>query len=222
MSWYGKNPNKTTNLVRLSKKRLNRKIKLWNIPKTSVNRLAYKQYHVYIPPMWDYVLMRHGSDGLMTVYMYSDVYYVSVALPAENSYIIPDSRTSTVSLTTLYSHNFMRLYFAEVQQLISMFYRPLFKKIKFKGKGYYIYKNKRNTITPQFGYSHRLYVYSYFISVKFLSKTSIFIFGFVKSDLARVSGSVKAMRPINIFTGRGVRFAKQVIYKKAGKVSSYR
>jgi len=30
------------------------------------------------------------------------------------------------------------------------------------------------------------------------------------------------MRPINIFTGRGVRFAKQIIYKKAGKVSSYR
>jgi hypothetical protein len=26
----------------------------------------------------------------------------------------------------------------------------------------------------------------------------------------------------NIFTGRGVRFARQIIYKKTGKVSSYR
>jgi amino acid transporter len=27
---------------------------------------------------------------------------------------------------------------------------------------------------------------------------------------------------INVFTGRGVRFARQVIYKKTGKVSTYR
>ena len=55
-----------------------------------------------------------------------------------------------------------------------------------------------------------------------LSKTSIFLFGFVKSDLLKVGHGLKQMRPINIFTGRGVRFAKQVIYKKQGKVSSYR
>jgi hypothetical protein len=33
---------------------------------------------------------------------------------------------------------------------------------------------------------------------------------------------IKSMRPINIFTGRGVRFSRQIIYKKVGKVSSYR
>jgi large subunit ribosomal protein L6 len=106
--------------------------------------------------------------------------------------------------------------------LFASFYKPFFKKIKFKGKGYYIYKNKRNTITPQFGYSHRLYLYSYFSSVKFLSKTSIFIFGLLKNDVLQIAQSVKSMRPINIFTGRGVRFSREVIYKKVGKVSSYR
>jgi hypothetical protein len=30
------------------------------------------------------------------------------------------------------------------------------------------------------------------------------------------------MRRMNIFTGRGVRFAKQIVYKKTGKVSAYR
>ena len=33
---------------------------------------------------------------------------------------------------------------------------------------------------------------------------------------------LKSKRPVNIFTGRGVRFAIQIIYKKTGKVSSYR
>jgi len=92
-------------------------------------------------------------------------------------------------------------------QLLKAFYSPLFLKIKFKGKGYYIYKNKRNTITPQFGYAHRLYLYSYFTSVKFLSKTSIIIFGYQLQDLIQTGLGIKQMRPINIFTGRGVRFS---------------
>ena len=33
---------------------------------------------------------------------------------------------------------------------------------------------------------------------------------------------IKKKRPINIYTGRGVRFSKQQIYKKIGKVSTYR
>ena len=85
-----------------------------------------------------------------------------------------------------------------------------------------LYKNKRGTITPQFGYSHRLYVYSFFVRTKFLSKTSVILFGFIKDELKQVGIKIKNMRPINIFTGRGVRFNKQIIYKKVGKVSSYR
>lgn len=101
-------------------------------------------------------------------------------------------------------------------------HKPFYVKLKFKGKGYYLYKNKRGTITPQFGYSHRLYTYSFFVRVKFLSKTSVILFGFIKEDLKKVGFMIKNMRPINIFTGRGVRFNKQIIYKKVGKVSSYR
>jgi ribosomal protein L6P/L9E len=106
--------------------------------------------------------------------------------------------------------------------LFESFSKPFFKKLKFKGKGYYIYKNRRNTITPQFGYAHRLYVYSFFTSVRFLSKTSIIVFGLLKKDVSLTSLRIKRMRVINIFTGRGVRFSRQVIYRKVGKVSSYR
>ena len=65
-------------------------------------------------------------------------------------------------------------------------------------------------------------MYSYFVRIKFLSKTSVIIFGFVKDDIKKIGLMLKKMRPINIFTGRGVRFNKQTIFKKVGKVSSYR
>jgi len=95
-------------------------------------------------------------------------------------------------------------------------------KIKFKGKGYYMYKNKRNTIAPQFGFAHRVYVYAFNNTVKFLSKTKILIFGLSKIDVNQTGHNLCNVKPINIFTGRGVRFARQVIYKKTGKIGAYR
>jgi len=119
-------------------------------------------------------------------------------------------------------NRFLMLFLSNVKQLLFLFNVPVFKKIKFRGKGYYIYKNHRNTIAPQFGYSHRIYVYSYFNVVRFLSKVKVFIFGLCKSDVFLTSREIRSKRPINIFTGRGVRFSRQIIYKKVGKVSSYR
>ena len=60
------------------------------------------------------------------------------------------------------------------------------------------------------------------IKVKFLSKTKVMLFGLVKKDILLSAHSLKRKRSINIFTGRGVRFARQIVYKKTGKVSSYR
>jgi hypothetical protein len=154
--------------------------------------------------------------------MYSSIYFFSVSIPKNIVSLTYDVNTHVIMIHTLFISTFYKIFLIKFKECINLFYAPQFLKLKFKGKGYYVYKNKRSTITPQFGYAHRLYLYSYFISVKFLSKTSIFLFGFTKSDLLKVGHGLKQMRPINIFTGRGVRFAKQIIYKKQGKVSSYR
>jgi len=122
----------------------------------------------------------------------------------------------------LCTNNFVSSYLSHVKKTLSVFTKPVFTKIKFTGKGYYIYKNSRSTIAPQFGFSHRLYIYSNFISVKFLGKTKVMLFGFIKTDVLLVARQIKLRRSINVFTGRGVRFSRQVVYKKPGKVSSYK
>jgi ribosomal protein L6P/L9E len=127
-----------------------------------------------------------------------------------------------ISLKLTFNNNFYKIYWNELKYLFRILSRPVFRKIKFKGKGYYIFKNTRNVIAPQFGYAHRVYIYSFFLNVKFLSKTSVFLFGLSNTDLVTTSFNIKQARPINIFTGRGVRFSKEIVYKKQGKVSSYR
>lgn len=80
----------------------------------------------------------------------------------------------------------------------------------------------RHTMTPQFGFAHRRYFYAASFRVRFLSKTKIILFGFARNDLATFAHDFKGYKPINVFTGRGVRFARQIIYRKTGKVSLYR
>ena len=133
-----------------------------------------------------------------------------------------DIYTHTISILLIHSTPYMYLYLKRLQQILFLFSQVQFIRMRFRGKGYYIYKTLRNTIAPNFGYAHRVYVYSYFVSLKFLSKTSIILFGTSKKDLFKVGYGFKRTRPMNIFTGRGVRFVRQIVYKKIGKISSYR
>jgi|TARA_B110000503_G_C7152311_1_gene415764 hypothetical protein len=179
-------------------------------------------YYVYIPSIWQTALVTSISKKKQYLYAYSNVYFFRLPIPSTKKIISYDLNSNLLKFNAIYVNNYSRLFFKNFTKAIKIFTLPIFKKIKFKGKGYYIYKNYRNTITPQFGHSHRIYLYSFFTPVKFLTKTSILLFGFSYIDITNSSQKIKALRPINIFTNRGVRFSQQVIYKKAGKVSAYR
>lgn len=222
MLWYGsKKKNVQTRILR-KKKLVNIKSLQRNWKVKLSTQLNKQTFYFHTPFAWNLVISENLHNNHKSVFIYSKNYFFSLAIPGGLVDCLYDINTRNLSIHSLYINNFYRLFWWKLQECAMLFYQPKFLKLKFKGKGYYVYKNKRNTITPQFGYAHRLYLYSYFVSVKFLSKTSIFLFGFLKADLLKVGYGLKKMRPINIFTGRGVRFSKQVIYKKVGKVSSYR
>lgn len=175
---------------------------------------------LFIPRIWSlYVVKRNRGFDLF--YLVSKIYKFNFLLPS-GLYTIHCPSPGFICFSFRKPSPFLLLFLQNIKKLLFIFNVPFFKKIKFRGKGYYIYKNSRNTITPQFGFAHRIYMYSYFNVVKFLSKVKVFIFGLLKCDVWETSRDIKSKRPINIFTGRGVRFARQIIYKKVGKVSSYR
>lgn len=220
--WYGfkhKNHKLKISYLKSKKNKFAKKyctIKQFNI------QLNKQNFKIYKPSNWNFLVLNFKSTQFVNLILLSPIYFIKIPLPSTNNLLSFDSNTNIFNLHTLFLNNNYRLFYKTLTNLLKSFYLPTILKIKFKGKGYYVYKNKRNTITPQFGYAHRLYLYSYFVSAKFLSKTSILLFGFNYQDLKSVALGLKKMRPINIFTGRGVRFSKQIIYKKVGKVSSYR
>jgi hypothetical protein len=175
-----------------------------------------------LPPLWKVVLVKNTLKSTYHLFMYSTTYFIKIPVPTTFSLPNFDSSTSTISFSSPYINNTTILYGTVLAYFYKALIKPLFMKLKFKGKGYYIYKNYRNTITPQFGYSHRLYLYAYFLFVKFLSKTTLIIFGLNPLHINQTGRGIFSWRPLNIFTGRGVRFSKQIVYKKSGKVSTYR
>jgi hypothetical protein len=225
MLWYGK--NQVTNFKNIYKQKSYRynlftKTLAFNILKNK--SLSYTSIFLYIPFGWNLILLKSKITGFdnKLLYLFSPIYFFKIAILSSNLRWFYDTQTSTLLITNSYTPNFYKLYFKQILSVFFSFCKLFFLKLKFKGKGYYIYKNSRNTITPQFGHSHRIYIYSYFLSVKFLTKTAVFLFGSSKKDILTISHSIKNAKFINIFTGRGVRFARQIVYKKTGKVSSYR
>lgn len=166
--------------------------------------------------------MSNNSKNSLYLLMYSPTYYIYLPLPVVYAALYYSCESSVFSVNTSYMTSFYNTYWHFFQHVFKVFFRPFFLKLRFRGKGYYVYKNYRNTIAPQFGYYHRIYIYSFFNAVFFLSKITILFVSNSPKDILLSSRNLKTMRPINIFTGKGVRFAKQLIYKKAGKISSYR
>lgn len=182
----------------------------------------YKILLFYYPSNWVLYAMENHSRRLICFKLYSGSYYYQFAIKTSHINLCIDSESSVIYFFFYKIGLHLGTYVKNVNQLILLLTTFIFFKIKFRGKGYYLYKSIRSTITPQFGYSHRIYLYNFFNIVKFLTKTKILIFGFSKKDVLYSAYNLKKKRSINIFTGRGVRFAKQIIYKKTGKVSMYR
>jgi ribosomal protein L6P/L9E len=225
MLWYG---IRTSNYFKKVHKRANRKYNVRTrtlaFPIARRGSLSFIGVSIYIPKGWNALVLNSKTSTRMNklLYIYSDIYYFKI--PVSNYHLMwgYDVTASSVYFSNWYTTVAHRTYFTRIKEIFYSFSRLFFRKLKIKGKGYYIYKNYRNTITHQFGHSHRWYIHAFFITVKFLNKTTVFLFGSSKRDIFATGHNIRKSKFYNIFTGRGVRFSRQIIYKKTGKVSTYR
>jgi len=145
--------------------------------------LPSTKYTLYVPNYWSFFLLssKTSVNDIKIIYLSSAKYFFKIPYPTKLLLSTFDVYTSSINFTLLTKTHYIYLYFQQLQSLIYLFSQVQFTRMKFRGKGYYIYKTLRNTIAPNFGYAHRLYIYAYFVSLKFLSKTSIILFGLKKN-----------------------------------------
>ena len=225
MQWYGSLFRNIDDkpVVKNMRRRVNLKARTLALdlrPKTS-----YKEFtaSVFFPTVCKYTYLRNlFTPSFITVNLIYSLYYANLSFIPSQVKFLHDFKSRSLLLFFATPNNYHNFYWLAFDLVFHVLTQIFFHKLKFRGKGYYVYKNYRNVVAFQFGYAHRVKIYIPFVSVKFTAKTVVFLFGTNKWDLMLASNWIFDRRPINIFTGRGVRFTRQIVYRKAGKISSYR
>ena len=91
----------------------------------------------------------------------------------------------------------------------------LYVKIKFSGKGYKIKKNNNNNLLLLFNRAHITNIWWKNIIIKKLKKYKIYI-RYTQINIHIIQRIINT-RIINIFTKKGLRKSKQILFKKKGK-----
>lgn len=223
MKWYGYTNCSLKYLIINNKLRFQKIFNRAALPLKNKINLNFYKINFFLPTDWSFLILKKNNFlNLYCCYLYSRVYFYLLPVLTNFLTLKYDQKINYISLQYYFKNNFYNLFWIYFKTIFYSFSKIFFKKLKFKGKGYYIYKNNRNTIALQFGYSHRVYLYSFFIMVKFITKTIILMFGINNFNIINRSRGLFKLKPINVFTGRGIRFTRQIVYRKVGKISSYR
>lgn len=227
MLWYGfaKSNRVCTHVSHLNFRRnLRKRIQPQSdiAPIKSLTLVTLKQ--IALTSEFEFIGIQRSTTTLYPtlMYLYNKVYFLNLLISFNINPSKFEIQTSsfTFDIYTIFPQ--WLLYLRRFSNLLARFTTPHFQKLRFRGKGYYLYKNFRNVVTPQFGYSHRRYFYTHYSSILFLTKTKILVFSLSINQVTLLSYKLKTIRPANIFTGRGMRFSRQVVYRKVGKISTYR
>jgi len=149
------------------------------------------------------------------IYITNKKYFIKFFL---KNYFLIKYNNLVLKLLLIENNSVIRLYlttFLKVYILTFFIYK--FKKVKFDGKGYYLYKNKRNVLGLQFNYSHKVNIFALNIFIKNFSKRSWIFFGINRNKLSYLYNYLRMFRKINVFTLRGIRFSNQIIFNKKRK-----
>lgn len=188
-----------------------------------VNKVRFfNKFYLYLPNTWKYCFLKSQVNFPNLLYLYTPVYFFKFVLPSKSFICQRSINLNTIEIFVPVWVNYFTLYLFFCKNILYSFTLLFFTKIKFTGKGYRVFVGSRQTVNFQFGYSHKNYQYLFSLSLKFKNKYFLIIYGMNFFNFNRSIHLFKSIKPINIFTGRGIRFIQDIIYKKPGKISSYR
>jgi hypothetical protein len=151
-----------------------------------------------------------NSNKVIWLYLYNNNYSIFLKLNNVNKVKIISSITI---LLKKYSYsNHINIF---LQKYTNQLYFYEYVKIKFSGKGYKIKKNNEKSMLLLFNRAHITQTWWKNIILKKLKKYKIYIKYTYKNN--NFIKSIINIRYINIFTKKGLRKSKQILFKKKGK-----
>lgn len=161
---------------------------------------------------------KSNLNNLTHISAFSTRYWI--ALPVKSDAVHLNTR-SRLLMTRLLDSPLMTSVITPLSAKLQELFTLITVSLSFTGKGYRLVKNLKNTLAFSFGYSHAYYLYNPISEFRFRTKTRGFFLGLTKFAVFHSLKQLYLAKPINIYTGRGVRARRQLVKRKVGKVSLY-
>jgi len=188
------------------------------IPVCTTNLVVLKSDHAYYAYIYNTRFYFIIKIDINSFYLQLNRNLLSLKLVYKNIQAIPQ-----LHISKFYTKPAVKKLEKNLMQTLRSWDLYYFAKIKFKGKVYKITKYKNNNLKLSFGRCHKnlVAVRSLFLKKKKRVKNKILLFGTNAASLSLTKSLIVAVRPINLFTQRGLRLSRQLVYRKIGKKSSY-
>lgn len=195
-------------------------MRMVNFSLPSENAYSWPIVEVVWPPLFSLVILRNGEGWSLCVFS-NPLKQVYIPIPCFSD-IFVDIFLHKVFISPLPTSSLLVSSLRLIEKFVSPVYRFFVLKLKFRGKGFYLYRNARNVLRFRFGFSHKINRFFPQCAVRLSSKTSLLLFGLWRDDIHDSGVRIWAVRPANVYTGKGIRFNRQILYRKQGKMSTYR
>lgn len=179
-------------------------------------------YSLYIPVSFDLIFLRNKKNNITTIILYNKDF--TITFVCENKDFILDLESYCLKFKKELKDTYhpCNYYFNEINKYLKTFEIYFFIKIKFKGKGFKIKFNKKlKLIKFYFGRSHITFYKLKRIKLKKITKYKFLIKSLNLSQLNKKASGITYIKPVNLYTLRGIRVSRQIIRKRKGKKSSY-
>jgi ribosomal protein L6P/L9E len=179
-----------------------------------------KKFNINIPLSFDIIVIENKiNKNDLTIILYNNLYSITIINKKKKIKIDLESYSILVYKELNYNNN---LNFKQMNKFLKTFEFYFFIKIKFKGKGFKIKFNKKLKIIKFFfGRSHITFFKLKRIKLKRITKYKFILKNLNFSKLKTNSMKITKIKPVNVYTLRGIRLSKQIIRKRKGKKSSY-
>lgn len=180
----------------------------------------YVRNSLYIPHLYNSIVFKKKQSNL--IIFYNDFKKIKIPVNEDKSLWSFDVEgNSIVSLfdpiSIIWGYTFN-----QINHKMFTFENIFFEKISFKGKGFKLTsKKKTRFIYFLFGHSHIKTIFLKKAKMKRLSKYKYFFKSKHKNHLKNSVKMISNIRPLNIFTKRGLRVNRQFVFKRKGKKSTY-
>lgn len=168
----------------------------------SVSTISLKNYN--------YSIIKR--DNCLYLHIYNKLFYIMFKNTGSGKIKLKSSNTLCVEIEDFWnrtnSGKAIRPYFIQ-------FLKYKYYKIKFIGKGYKIKKKKKKTLFFFFNRSHSCILWWRNIHYKKLKKYKTYLRSTI--PIGHIVNRILNIRLINVFTRRGLRLTRNILYKKKGK-----